>query len=87
MTEQFWRLWAYNYVLSLKERLKALKENVNLPVFKWEVGRIVGSDRLVRVASVKAASSEIVRHIVQLCRLPICPPFIRRTKQFVSCDE
>ncbi|XP_011858095.1 PREDICTED: uncharacterized protein LOC105555679 [Vollenhovia emeryi] len=52
-----------------------LLRNPNLPPCKWEFGRIAkahpGPDGLIRVVTVKTASSEYTRPIGKLCLLPI----------------
>ncbi|XP_071651748.1 uncharacterized protein [Temnothorax longispinosus] len=52
-----------------------LIQNPALPPCKWELGRIThchaGQDGLVRVVTVKTASSEYKRPIGKLCLLPI----------------
>lgn len=52
-----------------------LIQNPLLPPCKWELGRVIkchaGSDGLVRVITVKTASSEYKRPLVKLCLLPI----------------
>lgn len=49
--------------------------NSTLPPCKWELGRITkchaGPDGLIRVVSVKTATSEYKRPIAQLCVLPV----------------
>ncbi|XP_036146374.1 uncharacterized protein LOC118646805 [Monomorium pharaonis] len=52
-----------------------LLRNSTLPPCKWELGRVIrchpGSDGLTRVVTVRTATSEYKRPIVQLCPLPI----------------
>lgn len=52
-----------------------LLRNSTLPPCKWELGRVTrchpGSDGLIRVVTVKTATSEYKRPIVKLCLLPI----------------
>nr|XP_012217594.1 PREDICTED: uncharacterized protein LOC105669296 [Linepithema humile] len=52
-----------------------LLRNQQLPPCKWELGRITcchaGTDSLVRVVTVKTASSEYKRPIAKICLLPI----------------
>ncbi|XP_071580282.1 uncharacterized protein [Temnothorax nylanderi] len=62
-----------------KERLRigqlVLLQNPLLPPCKWELGRIIqchaGSDNVVRVVTVKTATSEYKRPVVKICLLPI----------------
>lgn len=60
---------------SVKLGTMVLIKNATLPPCKWELGRVTrcheGSDGLVRIVSVKTATSEYKRPIVQLCLLPI----------------
>ncbi|XP_011859408.1 PREDICTED: uncharacterized protein LOC105556905 [Vollenhovia emeryi] len=59
----------------IKPGTMVLLRNPLLPPCKWELGRVMqchpGSDGLVRVVSVKTASSEYKRPIVKLCILPL----------------
>ncbi|XP_018307115.1 uncharacterized protein [Mycetomoellerius zeteki] len=52
-----------------------LLRNPNLPPTKWDLGRIVqchpGPDGLIRVVTVKTASTEVVRPITKLALLPV----------------
>jgi hypothetical protein len=54
--------------------LVLLKDNL-LPPARWKLGRVSqthpGSDGLVRVVTIRTATSEFRRPIAQLCRLPI----------------
>ncbi|XP_071569784.1 uncharacterized protein [Temnothorax nylanderi] len=62
-----------------KERIRVgqlvLLQNLLLPPCKWELGRIIqchaGSDNVVRVVTVKTATSEYKRPVVKICLLPI----------------
>ncbi|XP_029160297.1 uncharacterized protein LOC114932295 [Nylanderia fulva] len=66
-----------------------IKNNV-LPPAKWNLGRIVqvhpGADGLVRVVTVRTATSLLQRPITQLCKLPIanCDSLSRSTTQSIS---
>lgn len=52
-----------------------LVRHLTLPPCKWELGRIIkchaGSDDVTRVVTVKTATSEYKRPLVQLCVLPV----------------
>lgn len=52
-----------------------LLKNSKVPPCKWEMGRVTqchpGGDGLIRVVTLKTATSELVRPIHQLCVLPI----------------
>lgn len=60
---------------SVKVGTLVLLRNATLPPCKWELGRVTqchpGSDGLVRVVSVRTATSEFKRPIVKLCVLPV----------------
>lgn len=53
--------------------LVLIKEE-NVPPLKWNMARIIellpGRDKVVRVVRLKTASSELVRPVVKICRLP-----------------
>lgn len=55
-----------------------LLRNDNLPPSKWELGRVIeshpGKDGLVRVVTVRTATTTYKRPIAKLCRLPIRAP-------------
>jgi len=59
--------------LKLNE-LVLIKDNL-LPPAKWKLGRVIqvhpGQDSLVRVATIRTATTTLKRPIAQLCRLPI----------------
>ncbi|EZA62955.1 hypothetical protein X777_11971 [Ooceraea biroi] len=52
-----------------------LLRNPLLPPCKWELGRVIrchpGEDGLVRVVTVKTATSEFKRPLGKLCLLPV----------------
>ncbi|XP_071629533.1 uncharacterized protein [Temnothorax longispinosus] len=62
-----------------KEQIKVgrlvLLRNPLLPPCKWELGRIIqcdaGADDIVRVVTIKTATSEYKRPVVKICLLPI----------------
>lgn len=60
---------------SIKKGQLVLLRNNALPPCKWELGRVTqchcGADGLVRVVTVKTATSEYRRPIVKLCVLPV----------------
>lgn len=60
---------------NLEQGELVLIKNDLLPPTKWSLGRILqchpGKDNLVRVATVKTASSQFVRPIAKLVRLPL----------------
>lgn len=49
--------------------------NSSLPPTKWNLGRVIashpGRDELVRVVTIKTATSTFKRPITQLCKLPV----------------
>ncbi|XP_058817088.1 uncharacterized protein LOC131680388 [Topomyia yanbarensis] len=60
---------------NIKEGALVLLKEDNLPPMKWALGRIVsvhpGTDKKVRVATVKTTNGEYVRAISKICPLPI----------------
>lgn len=63
------------HIKKIKEGTLALLIDERLPPSKWLLGRVVrthtGADGLVRVVTIRTATTEFKRPITKLCPLPI----------------
>ncbi|XP_030845109.1 uncharacterized protein LOC115925437 [Strongylocentrotus purpuratus] len=85
LADLFWRRWVKEYLPSLQQRQKWLKETRNLeegdivliidnlPRNKWLTGRVIetypGKDKLVRSVKLKHSTGILVRPVQKLCLL------------------
>jgi hypothetical protein len=87
LTQHFWHRWSEQYLSTLQHRPKnnkpsrieigmlVLIKDDNLPPSHWQLGRVVqlhpGADQIVRVVTIKTATSMLKRPIVKVCILPM----------------
>ncbi|KAJ2949680.1 hypothetical protein O0L34_g15607 [Tuta absoluta] len=86
-SQQFWKLWRTEYMLTLQQRSKWLSSSRNLqigelvlihsdaPPLQWRLGHVSqvhpGPDGVVRVVTVRTRNGELTRPVVKLSPLPI----------------
>lgn len=88
LLEHFWNVWRQEYLTTFMQRKKWVDQkaplqigqmlviqNENLPVTKWELGRIIklipSHDNIMRSVLIRTPKHVIKRPIQKLCILPV----------------